>query len=114
MTVIAVHAHVAGPVLRRAKVVPYSYQEVTVPNRKFVIPCGYINLWIKSRTFMHCAFSAHSGTPYCLRHQATIARHPCLQDEVDTNLANRERPRGTPPGEAIAGDHVPPSTEGQS
>lgn len=80
MTVIAVHAYVAGPVLRQAKVIPPHYREAAVPGRVFVIPCGYINLYEKSRTFNRCGFSASADTPYCLRHQQTIARHPCLQE----------------------------------
>ena len=83
MTVIAVHAHVAGPVLRRATVIPAGYTETDIPGRVFVIPCEYINLWMKSRTFNRCGFSAHANSPYCVNHQATIARHPCLQDDVD-------------------------------
>lgn len=79
MVIIAVHAHVAGPVLRRAKVIPAGYQEVNVSGRVFVIPCEYINLYVKSRTFNRCGFSAHSDTRYCTNHQRTIARHSCLQ-----------------------------------
>ncbi len=79
--VIAAHAYVGGPVTGRLDDIPEGFAEVQGGWRRGSKSdaCAYVNVYMSSRTWGQCAFSAHHGDTLCPTHKRTIARHSCLQ-----------------------------------
>ena len=78
---IGVHAYVGGPIVSRGAVIPVGYTEVMTVYRVFVLPCKFVNMWEKSKTYARCSFSANRDGLYCNVHHATIERYACLRRE---------------------------------